>query len=170
MRFILPVLLLGMSVSAFAKKDTLKARSCAVRASFLESKINDKLLSQRYELSGSSKLSSSVAYSGSSDSCPTLEKSNDSSGLVVIGMLVNQENIKVPLTTMEALLSQNCDEPIEVQSLAKLCIYEISSDGSSKLIFDKKKEFAANIFRVDSEVKEAARKWLAKQVPECEEI
>ncbi len=169
MRSLMLLSVLVFSASAFAQKETLRVNSCAVRASHLEANVKAKLSDKSFDLQGTGKISSDVLYKGPSSECPSLEQSNYSNGLVVIGMLHNKESIKIPMTDVEALLSQNCSEPIEIQSLAKLCIYEISADGSTKLVHEKKKDFAANILRADSEVKDAARKWLAKQIPECKE-
>lgn len=168
MRFSLLLVLMGLSVSTFAKPEVLKVQSCTVRASYLDDKIQDKIQQKKFDLSGSRKMSSDIAYGSDGKDCPVLQKGKYADGLVVIGMLINQESVKVPLSDLEVILSQNCDEPIEIQSRAKLCIYEISQDGSSRLVVEKAKDFAANILRAESEVKDSARKWLAKQIPECE--
>lgn len=170
MRFSLLFILMGLSLSALAKPEVLRVKSCTVRASYMEDKVKEKLEQKKFDLASSRKLSSDLAYGVSGEDCPQIQKGQYTDGLIIIGMLINHENVKIPLSNLEIVLSQNCDEPIEVQSRAKLCVYEISSDGSSKLVLEKAKDFAANILRVDSEVKASARKWLVKQVPECEEI
>lgn len=167
MRFSLLLVMMGFTLSAFAKPEVLKVSSCSVRASYLDDKIQEKIQQKKFDLSGARKMSSEIAYGTTGEDCPALQKSQYSEGLVVIGMLINHETVKIPLTDLDAILSQNCDEPIEIQSRAKLCIYEIAKDGSSRVVVEKAKDFAANILRADSEVKDSARKWLAKQIPEC---
>jgi hypothetical protein len=170
MRFALSFILMGLSLAAQAKPEILKVGSCIVRASYLEESLKPKLQKQKFDISSSRRLSSDLAYGTSGKDCPEIPQGQNQPGLIVIGMLINHESIKIPLTPLDAILSQNCDEPIEIESRAKLCIYEISADGSSRLVVEKAKDFAANILRADSEVKDSARKWLAKQVPGCEEI
>lgn len=170
MRSVLIFTLMGLSLSAMAKPEALKVKSCTVRASYLDDSLKPKLSDKKFDISGSRKLSSELAYGANGKDCPDIPKGQHGEGLIVIGMLISHESVKVPLTDLEAILSQNCDEPIEIQSRAKLCIYETSADGSSRLVVEKAKDFAANILRADSEVKDSARKWLAKQVPGCEEI
>jgi hypothetical protein len=170
MRLALSFILMGLSLTAQAKPEALRVASCAVRASYLEESLKPKLTAKKFDLSSSRKISSDLAYGTSGKDCPDIPNGQHGEGLIVIGMLINHESVKIPLTNLEVILSQNCDEPIEIESRAKLCIYETSADGSSRLVLEKAKDFAANIFRVDSEVKDSARKWLAKQVPGCEEI
>lgn len=170
MRSALLLILMGLSLSAHAKPEILKVGSCSVQASYLDESLKPKLTNKKFDISSSRKLSSDLAYGTSGKDCPDIPKGQNSKGLIVIGMLINHESVKIPLTDLDIILSQNCDEPIEIQSRAKLCIYEIAEDGSSRLVVEKAKDFAANILRADSEVKDSARKWLARQVPGCEEI
>lgn len=170
MRFILLTAVMTFSVSGFAN-DTLKTKSCAVRVRYIDNSVKEKLLESQYDLTGTGKIEAKLVYDGDQYQCPKLPKNEYSNGLAVISTIISSENIRIASTTAGAIWDiVSKKEVIKVDSLAKLCIYEVAADGSSKLVVSKHKEFGSNLFRNDSEVKAAGRKWLVKQIPECQEI